>query len=165
MRLLEVAILLDLLGLATALPGHPPQAAASSSGVASSTQPTPASSWQSVSCSDSSIANAAAPPASRWEAADTDDAWNAALAAWNSQQSQSGGSSLPFSAFISNFFHGPEGWNCQDVGNVPCSTVVQCDQVDHPAGFLILNSFSAVHQVSSTIYIIIPLHCRIYIRY
>lgn len=227
MRLLEITLLLDLLGLATALPAHH-STTASSSHVASSSlsthtdsslsthtdsplpthitsslpthstsslpthsasslptptgssratpsgssratpsssaRPTPTGSWQIVSCSDPTIANAAAAPSSRWQAADTDDAWNAAVEAWTGGQSQSGGVSLPFSAFISNFFHGPESWNCQDVGNVPCSTVVQCDQVDHPAGFLILNSFSSVHQVSSTIYII-PLHRHMYIHH
>lgn len=92
--------------------------------------------WQTVQCSQSPITDAAAPAASRWVAADVDNAWNAAVAAWQNYTAASGASRLNLPEFISNYFNGPEGWNCQDEGNIPCSGTVQCDETKYPAGLV-----------------------------
>jgi hypothetical protein len=35
---------------------------------------------------------------------------------------------------VSSFFNGPEQWNCQDIGDIPCSTTAECTQTHHPVG-------------------------------
>ena len=99
----------------------------------SSTSSKRSTSWLSAQCSQAPITNAAAAPEARWAAADTDNAWDAAVAAWKAQPAP-GSVSLAFPEFVSNFFNGPEGWNCVDVGDIPCSGIVQCSDTDHPAG-------------------------------
>ncbi|RDW73504.1 hypothetical protein BP6252_07411 [Coleophoma cylindrospora] len=120
----------------------------------SSPPPSPTSStstatalWQTVPCSQSPISDAGASALDRWTAADTNTSWVAALAAWSNYSPSALDTQLTFPEFISNFYEGPEQWNCQDIGNVACSVTVQCDETDVPAGFLILNSFSRVHQI------------------
>ncbi|KAJ5613081.1 hypothetical protein N7510_006275 [Penicillium lagena] len=88
------------------------------------------SGWKNVQCT-SKITDATLNPTARWDAADADDALKAALAAWSSSGSASG---LNFPEFISNYFVGPDNWNCGDIGNVPCSTVLTCNQLKYPAG-------------------------------
>lgn len=94
--------------------------------------------WSNAQCTQSALANAAADPSKRWAAADANGAWNAAIAAWNNGQPADGNIALPFSESISNFFHGPESWNCQDIGDIPCSGAVQCSDTNHPAGSVII---------------------------
>ncbi|KAJ5826170.1 hypothetical protein N7474_003308 [Penicillium riverlandense] len=105
-------------------------------------------SWKNVKCT-SQITDATLDPTARWDAADADDALKAALAAWSASGSSSG---LKFPEFISNYFSGPDNWNCGDIGNTPCSTVLTCNQVKYPAGYLIMNSFSSIHQLHQQTY-------------
>lgn len=94
---------------------------------------TPTASWEIALCSQTDIANPAANPGDRWIAADADDAWSAVIESWN-EGTPSGDVPLVFSAFVSNFFNGPENWHCESLLDTPCSTSVQCNQVNHPAG-------------------------------
>jgi hypothetical protein len=89
---------------------------------------------QNVSCSQAPITDAAASAQARWVAALADDAWNAAMAAWGNYTLQSGSTLLNFPEFVSNFFGGPPGWNCQDIGNISCSTTIECSQANSPGG-------------------------------
>lgn len=99
--------------------------------------------WTTVQCGENYIDDATIDFAERWNAADVPGAWNAMLAKWNSEAQNNKFRGLSFSQFASYYFSGPEQWNCQDIGSVPCSTVVQCKDVEHPAGYgLDLSSFS-----------------------
>jgi len=99
--------------------------------------------WQNASCNQPTIANPAALHSTRWAAADTDNAWKAVLAAWNNHTTPTNEVSLPFSEFVSSFFRGPEGWNCQNIEDIACSITIECDQAKHPAGFV---SFSHINK-------------------
>jgi hypothetical protein len=91
-----------------------------------------ASSWKEAKCT-TDITDATLDPTTRWEAAKADDALNEALDAWSTSGAASG---LGFPGFISNYFTGPDNWNCGDIGNTPCSTVMTCNQADYPAGWV-----------------------------
>ncbi|KAK1991283.1 hypothetical protein LX36DRAFT_704785 [Colletotrichum falcatum] len=103
--------------------------------------------WEDVTCSDPNITDAKVVANVRWAAADTNSSWEEALAAWRNYTPGDGEVKLKFPAFISDFYGGPEGWDCQDPVNTPCSTTVKCEDTKHPAGFLLLNSFSRLHDV------------------
>ncbi|KAK2052459.1 dUTPase [Colletotrichum caudatum] len=103
--------------------------------------------WEDVKCSDPNITDAKVQANLRWAAADTNASWEEALEAWREYNPGDGEVKLKFPAFISDFYGGPEGWNCQDPVNTPCSTTVKCEDTKHPAGFLLLNSFSRLHDV------------------
>jgi hypothetical protein len=90
--------------------------------------------WQTVNCAVCPITNASASAASRWAAADVDTAWNATVAAWGNYNASPDGTVLSFVEFVSNFFQGPEGWDCQNVEDTECSTTVQCADTNYPAG-------------------------------
>ncbi|KZL64404.1 glucan endo-1,3-alpha-glucosidase agn1 [Colletotrichum tofieldiae] len=92
-------------------------------------------SWDEVTCSDPNITDAKAAANVRWESADTNSSWKAALSSWQNYKPEGDAVKLEFPAFISDFYGGPEGWDCQDPVNTPCSTTVQCDETKHPAGF------------------------------
>ncbi|TEA15562.1 hypothetical protein C8034_v011258 [Colletotrichum sidae] len=104
--------------------------------------------WETVRCSDAHITDAKVSAGVRWEAADANTSWRDAVAAWQKYTPDGQDAvKLRFSAFVSDFYGGPEGWNCEDPVNTPCSTTVQCDDTKHPAGFLVLNSFAKLHDV------------------
>ncbi|TLD33742.1 hypothetical protein PspLS_00225, partial [Pyricularia sp. CBS 133598] len=105
--------------------------------------------WDDVACSDPYITDAKVASNLRWKAADTNTSWKEALVAWRNYTPGDGEVKLKFPAFISDFYGGPEGWNCQDPVNTPCSTTVKCEDTKHPAGFLLLNSFSRLHDVGN----------------
>ncbi|KAL0937981.1 uncharacterized protein CTRU02_207712 [Colletotrichum truncatum] len=103
--------------------------------------------WETVKCSDPNITDAKVTADVRWAAADTNASWKEAVAAWQNYKPGEGEVKLKFPAFISDYYGGPEGWDCQDPVNTPCSTTVQCDETKHPAGFFVLNSFAKLHDV------------------
>ncbi|KPM42325.1 hypothetical protein AK830_g4226 [Neonectria ditissima] len=108
--------------------------------------------WSSATCSVTEITDASYRADLRWSAVDTESAWSAVANSWNSEAPGEGQLFLPFTMKVSNFFHGPEHMNCQDVGDGTCNTMVQCDDTSFPAGYLILNSFVAIHQVHQNRY-------------
>lgn len=91
--------------------------------------------WKEVKCSDDNITDAKVLANVRWESADTNTSWKAAVAAWQAYAPEKDEVHLKFPAFISDFYGGPEGWDCQDPVNTPCSTTVQCSDTEHPAGY------------------------------
>ncbi|KAJ5513232.1 hypothetical protein N7463_002784 [Penicillium fimorum] len=104
--------------------------------------------WKDAQCT-SEITDATLDPTSRWNAAHADDALKSALDAWTTSGPSTG---LGFPEFISNYFSGPDNWNCKDIGNTACSTVLTCNQAQYPAGYLIMNSFSSIHQLHQQTY-------------
>ncbi|KGO49181.1 hypothetical protein PEXP_012300 [Penicillium expansum] len=108
--------------------------------------------WTSAKCDQNSIENATVAFVDRWYLAGVPGAWNTMLDEWQSGAKDGMYRNLAFPEFVSYYFHGPEQWNCKDTGSVPCSSVVQCKDVDHPAGYLILNAFSSIHQLHSKMY-------------
>ncbi|KAJ5189549.1 hypothetical protein N7491_005879 [Penicillium cf. griseofulvum] len=86
--------------------------------------------WKDAQCT-TNITDATLDPTSRWNAANADDALKSALDAWTTSGPATG---LGFPEFISNYFSGPDNWNCADIGNTACSTVLTCNQAQYPAG-------------------------------
>ncbi|TIC89566.1 hypothetical protein CH35J_012629 [Colletotrichum higginsianum] len=103
--------------------------------------------WEDVTCSDPHITDAKVAADVRWESAEANSSWKAALDAWQSYEPEGEAVKLKFPAFISDFYGGPEGWDCQDPVNTPCSTTIQCDDTKYPAGFMVLNSFAKLHDI------------------
>ncbi|CAI7605456.1 unnamed protein product [Penicillium viridicatum] len=99
--------------------------------VAADTTASSASSWKEAQCT-TDITDATLDPTARWEAAKAGDALNEALDAWSTSGAASG---LGFPEFISNYFTGPDNWTA-----------------DYPAGYLIMNSFSSIHQLHQQTY-------------
>ncbi len=108
----------------------------------------PPSDWLSKQCTDQYLNDAAAQPALRWNAAAADHAWNSVELAWNQEPPPAGDVPLPFSAYVSNYFHSKDRLACENLAENPCDDTVLCTDVNHPAGFLIINSFVAIHDVS-----------------
>lgn len=44
------------------------------------------------------------------------------------------------------------GWDCTDTGSNPCSSSVECDDVNTPAAYLILNSMVTLHNLYSDLW-------------
>ncbi|KAF2188885.1 hypothetical protein K469DRAFT_748124 [Zopfia rhizophila CBS 207.26] len=107
----------------------------------------PAVEWAKKTCKDKGVTDASLEPATRWNSLDTRNALSAANYAWNHNPVEEGHIRLSYPMMVSNFFQGPEQWNCQDIANVPCSTTIKCDETNYPAGHFILNSFSRLHQI------------------
>jgi hypothetical protein len=70
-------------------------------------------------------------PSDRWSNAYAGDGWNAAVDNWQNKDRALG---LKFGASISNFFGGPDGYNCQTTHGGSCETQIGCKDVDHDAG-------------------------------
>jgi hypothetical protein len=70
--------------------------------------------WDKATCTTVPITDESIDQAVRWRSVDTEGAWTAAIAAWNAEPNKGG---LTFSAEISNFFHGPSGFNCADTSD------------------------------------------------
>ncbi|KAJ5205421.1 hypothetical protein N7472_001869 [Penicillium cf. griseofulvum] len=90
--------------------------------------------WTTAQCNQNSIDDATVAFIDRWYASGVPGAWDAVLGEWGNGAKNGLYRNLEFPAFVSWYFHGPEQWNCKDVGSVPCSSVVRCDEVNHPAG-------------------------------
>ncbi|KAH7136369.1 hypothetical protein EDB81DRAFT_78172 [Dactylonectria macrodidyma] len=108
--------------------------------------------WSDATCSVTEITDASYRPDVRWNSVDSQSAWSAVANSWNSDPAGQDQTVLPFPMMASNFFHGPEHMNCQDVGDGTCNTMIQCDDTSFPAGYLILNSFVSIHQVHQNRY-------------
>ena len=110
--------------------------------------------FSDVLCSDGDIGNPAASAALRWSEADVSDAWDAVERYWNENPASAG---LNFVQAVSHYWNGPESWNCGAVGSDPCDSAPQScgdkskadKDIDTPAGWMILQSFSTIHNVSA----------------
>jgi hypothetical protein len=92
--------------------------------------------WTTAQCNQNSIDDATVAFIDRWYASGAPGAWDAVLREWENGAKDGLYRNLAFPAFVSWYFHGPEQWNCKDIDSVPCSSVVRCDEVNHPAGYV-----------------------------
>ena len=123
------------------------QAGASAAKATTSSSAAPA--WQTAQCTTPDVTNAATNPQQRWDSVDTEDAWTAAVNSWTSNTANP----LTFPQQISNFFHGPDQMLCgQTTARDGCGSDVECSDVDHPAGFFILNSLVAISDLNYNFY-------------
>ena len=113
-----------------------------------------AGNWSTVKCSNDVVGDPRGTPELRWSEADAEDAWTAVARFWNEDPASQG---LPFVQVVSNFWHGPEGWNCGKMGTDPCDAgpgscgdSSERGDVDTPAGWMILQSFTTLHNVASS---------------
>ena len=93
-----------------------------------------------------------ADPALRWSEADCNDAWTAVVRYWNEDPASQG---LGFVPAVSHYFNAPEGWDCGKMGSDPCGAGPgscgdknERGDVNNPAGWMILQSFTTLHNVS-----------------
>ncbi|KAJ5951928.1 uncharacterized protein N7479_010341 [Penicillium vulpinum] len=82
-----------------------------------------------------------------WEDANAEAAWNTTIAAWEEQKP----GNMSLSLYFSTYLQGPSGMRCTDIGTENrCSQPVQCNDADIPAGALILNGFTGLHQLHAS---------------
>ncbi|CAM1500389.1 Fc.00g095510.m01.CDS01 [Cosmosporella sp. VM-42] len=105
-----------------------------------------------ATCSDQYINDAAAPVADRWAAADAAQGFTISSLTWMVEQAKAEPSKLSYSEYISNYFNSKDLMVCQNMADGPCESTVTCNQVKYPAGFLILNSFVALHVMRKNVY-------------
>lgn len=103
--------------------------------------------WRTATCTGTTV-DAKALPNERWAAAGATEALREVLDEWKKYNSGPNEVKFEFSQFVSWYFGGPEMWRCSKLLDVPCSTSLTCEATKYPAGYLILNSFSKLHQVS-----------------
>lgn len=115
--------------------------------------------WKTVKC-QGTVVDAKALPDKRWAAAGATEALNEVLKAWKEYDSGPNEVKFEFSQFASWYLGGPEMWRCTQLLDVPCSTSLTCEDTKYPAGHLILNSFSKMHQVSSILHYLGDITCR-----
>ncbi|KAF7543896.1 hypothetical protein G7Z17_g10376 [Cylindrodendrum hubeiense] len=94
-------------------------------------------------CDDKWLDDASSPNL-RWAAAGAKTAWDQVLTEWWPEQANPD-RKLSFSQFVANHFNAKDLMRCQNMGDGPCGDTMNCDDVNEPAGFLILNSFVAIH--------------------
>ncbi|KAF7558240.1 hypothetical protein G7Z17_g159 [Cylindrodendrum hubeiense] len=101
--------------------------------------------YVTTDCTSDSVTNADQDQYDRWLGVSSDQAFEMAIINWF-YDGVTG--SLTFPEYVSNFFNGPEGMNCGATApSVGCESPTQCDDVNHPAGYFILNSFVSVHSM------------------
>lgn len=112
--------------------------------------------YVNVLCSDGVVGDPTASPDQRWSEADVDHAWTAVARFWNEDPASQG---LPFVQTVSHFWHGPEQWDCGKMGSDPCGAGPgSCgDKTGRgdttiPAAWLILQSFTTIHNVSLSVF-------------
>ncbi|KAI1765641.1 carbohydrate esterase family 3 protein [Hypoxylon sp. FL1150] len=99
--------------------------------------------FQTVDCSNPAVTNADQDQSDRWSAVDADTAVEMVLLDYFYEQDDT---TLTFPEYVSNYFEGPEGMNCGKMADsVGCEAATECDDVNHPAGYFILNSFVTIH--------------------
>ena len=102
-------------------------------------------SWSNATCTTPAVTDASIDQTKRWNSVDTEGSWKAVMADWKAKSSNG----LTFTQEVSNFFNGPEQMLCGDISaRDGCGSYIICNNVNHPAGMFILNSFVAVSSVS-----------------
>jgi hypothetical protein len=114
-------------------------------------------SWQTKTCTDPGVTDASMPSKERWDLLEADWAFNWLMGEWLDTNAKDG--PLTFVQWISNKYHGPEGLDCGKILNDACTEVIRCDEVENPAVWFLLNSFSTVHSVSISSWGIFTLSC------
>lgn len=104
----------------------------------------PGAAWAKKECTDKGVISANDPSEKRWKALDTN---NALIWAGNYHEAHKKSARIPYVEYISDMFHGPEGWDCQKITSKKCNEGVQCDQVSTPAIYFVMNSISTLHEI------------------
>lgn len=61
---------------------------------------------------------------------------------------------LSFSSELSNFFHGLEGMQCHITADRNgCSNFIQCQDTNHPAEYMILNSMAGLNNIRTVAFL------------
>lgn len=109
-----------------------------------SDEPPRTGNWSSQSCKDPPAnPNSTLSATLRWGMLDCAHAWNDSLAVWALDRGH-----FPFTQSIFNVFHGVEMASCGDLTALSnCQSRLFCTGI--PAGDAIIDSFSAIHFVSS----------------
>ncbi|KAI4241833.1 MAG: hypothetical protein L6R40_004379 [Gallowayella cf. fulva] len=101
-----------------------------------------------VTCNDPTVKNELALPQDRWKAADGDNAWTQVTRWWTVLRNSGGsplGSIKGFVPSLSWYWQGPEQWDCSNIGESFCSSVVKCTDADIPAAGMMLTAFANIH--------------------
>ncbi|KAK3699765.1 hypothetical protein LTR37_016274 [Vermiconidia calcicola] len=101
--------------------------------------------WFGKQCDDESLTNALNPL--RWFYADSGAALNDVMNFWKNYLSWSDNSdTYNFPTIASQYFHGPDGFQCEDIEQASyCTVSIQCTDVVAPAGQYILESLTFLH--------------------
>ncbi|KAK0114603.1 hypothetical protein ONS95_014088 [Cadophora gregata] len=105
--------------------------------------------WEKAQCTEKVITDAAIWPKDRWDGVDTSTALDAAFSYWGTRKS----GKLTFAKEISNYFNGPEQMGCESINTANgCNSFLECDDTNHPAGYLILNAFVSISNYYNNFY-------------
>ncbi|KAK9318864.1 glycosyl hydrolase family 71-domain-containing protein [Lipomyces orientalis] len=100
------------------------------------------------SCTNPVITNAFTDPETRWNGVNCEDAWTSAVSAVAALPTAE-----PFAQAMSNYFHGPESFDCGTTADHNgCDNFMECQDTDVPAGYLILNSFITLNNAIMNYY-------------
>ncbi|KAF7551533.1 hypothetical protein G7Z17_g4932 [Cylindrodendrum hubeiense] len=105
-----------------------------------------------IKCDEKLLTDAGVPSADRWAAAGAEWALEVTNVNWGWYQGTSDAGRLAYSEFVSNSFNAKEMMLCQNMGDGPCMDTVTCNEVNQPAGYLILNSFAMLHMMHRNIW-------------
>ena len=103
-------------------------------------------------CSDPIINDDTQTSAAQWAAADGDNAWENAKGWWTVLRNggdDSIGAIQGFVECISWYWQGPTQWDCGDLGETFCDSVVTCDKANIPAAGLTMTAWANIHMVSA----------------
>ncbi|KAK4495500.1 hypothetical protein PRZ48_013832 [Zasmidium cellare] len=113
--------------------------------------------WAYVPCDYGSLGSRYNNRTEQWDDAGASAAWKAVTLSWNLLAVDGDASDKYFSDYASDFFHAPIV-NCGDLGGAGCDDFISCGQygqnadVNSPAGYIIINSFVAIHAILNTFY-------------
>ncbi|KAI5461808.1 hypothetical protein BGZ63DRAFT_386687 [Mariannaea sp. PMI_226] len=94
-------------------------------------------------CTDPGVVDANMDQGIRWDDLNCNEAMYQVFAGFNLGTNVN----LPFVEFLSNAFHGPEGWDCQKIDNQACTNTLLCTDVTVPAAYDIMNSIATLHSL------------------
>ena len=103
-------------------------------------------------CSDPIVNDDTQTSAAQWAAADGDNAW-ANVKGWWTVLRNGGDDSIGaiqgFVECISWYWQGPTQWDCGDIGDTFCDSVVTCQEANIPAAGLTMTAWANIHMVSA----------------
>ena len=107
-----------------------------------------------VKCSDPTLNDETQTSAAQWAAADGDDAWANAKRWWTILRDDPDGENTlgavqGFVQSVSYYWQGPTQWDCGDLGDTFCDSVVTCQEADIPAAGLTMTAWANIHMVST----------------
>lgn len=109
-------------------------------------------SFKRETCQDPAVTDANKDSKSRWNDLGADRAWEVANS--NYMEAAMGNTlNIGYTQYLSNYFNGPEGWDCVKIADQSCAVTVQCDDVNHPAGYFVLNAVATLHGVSYNLWL------------